>query len=83
MANPNPQFRVVEDEEQSQAQSAAAQTILLALTALSQRAIVSLASLYSVALIGSVWSVSHHPAIRMCSSSWVWQPMGHWFFAVM
>ena len=55
MANPNPQFRVVEDEDQSPAQNAAAQTILLALTALSQRAIVSLASLYSVLLIGSVW----------------------------
>lgn len=64
---PNRQFRVVESEP-SPAQSAAAQAIMVALTALSQRFIVALANLFTLLTVASAfiltWAVLPNPSIQ-------------------
>lgn len=51
----NAQFRVVKDDEPSPTQQAAANVVMMALTALSQRTIVALANLFTLITVGSAF----------------------------
>lgn len=69
IAQTNRQFQVVETEEapSEQGHDVAAQMMALALKALSQKALVALASLFTLAVVASVftlyWSVLPNPSV--------------------